>query len=121
VPELRAAQAHSAQADAAREAVRQLHATLTDARQRPSGHAPAPRNPARADFPHPLADALKATPSTSGTPHSRPHPPRPPTRTRPPTRLNSKTGIFVNSLTVPESRLTFRPGRPQRRGEGSWN
>jgi hypothetical protein len=86
VAELRAAQAHFVQADAAREAAGQLHATLADAGQRPSAHAWAPRNPAQADFPHPLADVLKAAPSASSTPHSRPRPPRPPTHARPPTR-----------------------------------
>jgi hypothetical protein len=83
VAELRVAQAHFTQAAAASEAAQQLHAIVADARQRPSGQAQAPRNPALGDFLMPIAEVLKAASPAQDSSRFRPPSPGPPTNAKP--------------------------------------
>ncbi len=86
---LRQAQAHAAQAAAARAAAEQLHTALTAARKRetPPGQAPARsarHAAAAAEFPLPLADVLAAAVSAdSAEQRLKPQEAKPPARARP--------------------------------------
>jgi hypothetical protein len=86
---LRQAQAHAAQAAAARQAAEQLHAALTAARIRVTRPGQTPARPARpaaaaAEFPLPLADVLAAAVSTdSAEQRSKLQGAQPPARARP--------------------------------------
>jgi len=86
---LRQAQAHAAQAAAARTAAEQLHAALTAARVRVTQPGQTPARSARhaaaaAEFPLPLADVLAAAVSTdSAEQRSKPQMAQPPARARP--------------------------------------
>ena len=86
---LRQAQAHAAQAAAARTAAEQLHAALTAARARVTHPGQTPARSARhaaaaAEFPLPLADVLAAAVFTdSAEQRSKPQIAQPPARARP--------------------------------------
>jgi hypothetical protein len=88
VARLREAQAHAAQAAAAREAAEDLHAAFTQARGRSRTRArPTPGRPGgrvQTDFPVPLAEVLPVAAAQESTDVSSPaYVPQPPTRARP--------------------------------------
>jgi hypothetical protein len=87
---LREAQAHAAQAAAAREAAEHLHAAFTQARGRTPHPGQAHSRPAwpggraQADFPVPLAEMLPAAAAQESADVSSPaYVPQPPARARP--------------------------------------
>lgn len=92
VAALRQAQAHAAQAAAAREAAEHLHAALTQPRSRRPNFGQAQTRPdrgstspgrAQADFPVPLAEALQTATQDAANRRSRLRTRQPPTRARP--------------------------------------
>jgi hypothetical protein len=85
VAELRAAQTHAAQADAACQAARQLHEATAERRRREPHHDPTRTHSARplkspaggqTDFPTPISESLRVAPGATN-PRSRPRAPQP--------------------------------------------